>query len=249
MWKELSAGVLALTVAVRLAAAPSTAEELRRATQQLVDATAAGERAVWEHWTDPALTYVSEDNEVKGREQLIADLTPLPPGYSGWITVEEFRCRDFGAFAVTTYVLDEHESVEGHALRTRYRGSDTWRRTGTGWRAVAMQVYAIPQDPPGDGGSRPALADYQGVYSLSERTSQVVRVAGDHLLGERPGRAAQPLVRESGDVFFTPGHPRTRRIFVRGADGAVQGFADRREGSDLTWQKVSGTLPAPSPAR
>jgi hypothetical protein len=247
MWKWLSAGVLALTVAARLAAAPTTAEELRRATQQLVDATAPGERAVWEHWTDPALTYVSEDNEVKGREQLLAELTPLPPGYAGWITVEEFRCREFGAFAVTTYVLDEHESVEGHAVGTRYRGSDTWRRTRSGWRVVAMQVFAIPQDPPADAAAGAALADYQGVYRLSEHTRQVVRVAGDHLLAERPGRASQPLLRESGDVFFTPGRPRTRRIFVRAADGAVQGFADRREGSDLTWQKVSATVPAPSP--
>jgi len=248
MWKWLSAGVLALTVAVRLAAAPDTAEELRHATQQLMDATAPAERAVWEHWTDPALTYVSEDNEVKDRAQLLAELTPLPPGYSGWITVEEFRCRDFGAFAVTTYILDEHESVEGHALRTRYRGSDSWRRTGAGWRVVAMQVYAIPQDPPVEAAAHPPLTDYQGLYSLSGHTSQVVRVAGDQLLAERPGRAPQPLLRESGDVFFTPGRPRTRRIFVRGADGAVQGFADRREGSDLTWQKLSPTVPAPSPA-
>jgi len=244
MWKVLSAAIL-LTVAVRLAAGASTSDELQRATQQLMDAAAPGERAVWEHWTDPTLTYVSEDNEVKDRGHLLAELTPLPPGYSGWITVAEFRCRDFGAFAVTTYVLDEHESVEGQALRTRYRGSDTWRRTGTGWRVVAMQVYAIPQDPPADSAAHAALADYQGVYSLSEHTRQVVRVAGDHLLAERAGRAPQPLLRESGDVFFTPGRPRTRRIFRRGGDGAVLGFADRREGSDLSWEKVSAEVPAP----
>src|SRR5262249_3992571 len=152
---------------------------------------------------------------VKDRARLLAELTPLPPGYSGWITVEEFRCRDFGAFAVTTYVLDEHESVEGHAVGTRYRASDTWRRTDAGWRVVAMQGTALPQDPPAAPAAGTALADYQGVYSLSEHTSQVLRVAGDQLLAERPGRAPQPLLRESGDVFFTPGRPRTRRIFVR----------------------------------
>jgi hypothetical protein len=248
MGKCLTALVLALTAAAGAAAADGTTRALEHATQELMDATAPGERAVWEHWTDPALTYVSEDNEVKDRAGLLADLQPLPAGSFGWITVEEFRCRDFGDFAITTYVLDEHETVEDQALHARYRGSDTWRRTRAGWRVVAMQVYAIPQDPPADASDRGALADFQGVYSLSERTRQVVRAADGRLLAERAGRAPQPLVRESGDVFFTPGRPRTRRIFQRGRDGTVQGFAERREGSDLTWRKVSAEVPAPSAA-
>jgi hypothetical protein len=248
MGKCLTALALALTAAARVAAADGTARVLERATQELMDATAPGERAVWEHWTDPALTYVTEDNEVKDRAGLLADLKPLPAGSFGWIMVEQFRCRDFGEFAITTYVLDEHETVEEQPLHARYRASDTWRRTRTGWRVVAMQVYAIPQDPPADTGDPRALADFQGVYSLSERTVQVVRVAGGQLLAERAGRAPQPLVRESGDVFFTPGRPRTRRIFQRGRDGAVQGFAERREGSDLTWRRVSAEVSAPAAA-
>jgi hypothetical protein len=53
------------------------------------------------------------------------------------------------------------------------------------------------------------------------------------------------LVPESGDVFFTPGHPRTRRIFLRAADGHVAGFADRREGTDLKWQRAAADGTAP----
>jgi hypothetical protein len=248
MKKCLIALGLALTMAAQVAAALDTADVLERATQELMDATAPGERAVWEHWTDAALTYVSEDNEVKDRAGLLADLQPLPVGSSGWITVEEFRCHDFGGFAITTYVLDEHETVEEQALHARYRASDTWRRTRAGWRVVAMQVYAIPQDPPADVSGRGALAEFAGVYSLSERTRQVLRVLAGRLLAERAGRAPQTLVRESGDVFFTPGRPRTRRVFQRGSDGAVQGFAERREGSDLTWRKLSAEVPAPSAA-
>jgi hypothetical protein len=223
----------------------STTETLQRATQALVDALAPGQSAVWEHYADPSLIYVTEDNEVMDRTRLLAEMKPLPPGSSGWITVEEFRCSDFGSFAVTTYVMDEHEAIEGHELHARYRGSDTWRAAPGGWRLVATQVYAIPLDP-ARGAPASALAEYEGVYSLSPITRQTIRQDGDHLVADRPGRGSQVLLPETGDVFFTPGRPRTRRIFSRAADGHVVGFADRREGADLVWRRVvQGDTAAP----
>jgi len=222
----------------------TTSATLQRATQALVDALAPGERAVWAHYADASLTYVTEDNEVKSRAQLLDDMKPLPAGSSGWIVVEEFRCTDFGSFAVTTYLMDEHETIEGHELHARYRGSDTWRTTPAGWRLVAAQVYAIPQDPP-RGAAAAVLTDYEGLYSLSPVTRQAIRREGDHLVAERPGRAPQRLLPESGDVFFTPGRPRTRRIFLRAADGHVSGFADRREGIDLVWTRLAAEGSAP----
>ena len=216
----------------------STRATLQRATQALVDAFAPGERSVWEHYTDPAVIYVTEDNEVKNRMQLLDWLKPLLAGSSGWIVVQEFRCTDFGGFAVTTYLMDEHETIEGHELHARYRGSDTWRATADGWRLVAAQVYAIPQDPP-RGEAASALVDYAGTYRLSAITRQSIRQDGDHLVAERPGRAPQLLLPESGDVFFSPDHPRTRRIFLRAPDGRVVGFADRREGTDLVWTRAA----------
>lgn len=216
-----------------------TTAVLLRATQALADALAPGERAVWERYTDPAFTYVTEDNEVKSRTQVLADMKPLPPGYSGWIVVEEFRCTDFGGFAVTTYIMNEHETVEGHELHARYRESDTWRATDGGWRLVAAQVYAIPLDPPRADPASVQLQQYEGLYALSAATRETIRRDGDHLVAERAGRAPQLLLPESGDVFFTPGRPRTRRIFLRAPDGHVSGFADRREGTDLVWTRVA----------
>ena len=220
--------------------AATCAADLQRATQALVDAVAPGERTVWEHYTDPSFTYVTENNEVKTRAAALEDVKPLPPGSSGWIVVEDFRCQDFGAFAVSTYVLDEHESVEGQQLHARYRQSDTWRATAAGWRLTAAQVYAIPLDPPRALLTDALLAEYEGEYRLSEATRLVIRRDGDHLIAERAGRAPQLLMPENVDVFFTPGRPRVRRIFQHAADGRVSGFADRREGSDLNWTRVVG---------
>ena len=222
----------------------AVATTLEKATQALADAVAPGQRAVWEQYTDPDFVYVTEDNEVKTRDTMLAELQPLPPGYTGSLKVEEFRCSSFGAFAVTTYILDEHETIEGHALHARYRSSDTWRATDAGWRLVATQVYAVQQDPERTTLPADRLAEYTGWYALSASTRQQITVDGDHLLAQRAGRAPQLLLPESGDVFFTPGRPRTRRIFTRGADGRVNGFADRREGTDLAWTRVETPAPA-----
>ena len=237
--RSLALSVGALLTAGCLQAGEPPAITLRQATQALMDATAPGERRVWEHFTGARFMYVTEDNEVKTRAEVLEDLQPLPPGSAGWINVESFECRDFGTFAVTTYIVDEHEVIEGQTLHARYRSSDTWQHTRAGWRLAAVQVFAIQQDPPRGMESPAALADYEGQYGLSPATRLRIRRDGDHLVAERDGRSPQLLLPESGDVFFTPGRPRTRRVFTRAADGQVSGFADRREGTDLVWTRIA----------
>jgi Domain of unknown function (DUF4440) len=239
-WKAAGlSAALACLVSPPLPAATALAVSLKQATQALMDATAPGERAVWAHYTDERFVYVTEDNEVKGRAEVLEDLKPLPAGYAGWINVEAFECHDFGSFAVTTYIIDEHEIIEGQTLHARYRSSDTWHPTPAGWRLASSQVFAIQQDPPRSSESGAQLAQFEGLYALGSSARQNIRSAGDHLLAERSGGAAQLLLPESGDVFFTPGRPRTRRVFTRDPQGKVTGFADRREGADLLWTRIA----------
>ena len=234
----LLAAVLLAAAAGPLRALEPTTATLRRATQALMSAIAPGERAVWRRYADVQLTLVTPDNEVKSRAQVLADLQPVTAGASVWIVVEDFRCTDFGGFAVTTYLRSEHQSVEGQELHARYRGSDTWRRTASGWRLVAAQLSAVPQDPPRAPASAARLTEYEGFYRLGALTTASIRRDGDHLLALHAGREPQLLVRESGDVFFTPGDPRSRHIFTRTAAGRVIGFTDRREGGDLIWTRI-----------
>ena len=184
-------------------------------------------------------TYVTEDNEVKTKEQLLAELKPLPAGYSGKIKITEFQLREFGAIAVATHVQAETEIIEGHTLHAKYRTTDTWRKSGAGWRiiAIASQVMAVPKDPPGIAIAPAALARYAGIYAISVATTMRIRAQEGQLIAERPGRPPQIWLAEASDVFFTPGHPRSRHIFVRGTDGLVHAIADRREGEDLLWTR------------
>jgi len=237
MTRLLLAAVLGLVAAASHADAGATDSTLKQLTQEMADALAPGDRTVWERYTDPALIYATEDNLVKTRKQFLADLEPLPAGYSGKINIVEFQSQDFGAFAVTTYIQDEYETVEGHELHAHYRTTDTWRRTPAGWRLAGSETFSVPIDPPAGVSSADALAGFEGRYRLSAKTVQTIRRDGDHLVVERAGRAPQILLVESGDVFFTPGRPRTMRVFQRNSAGAVIGFADRREGVDLSWAK------------
>jgi hypothetical protein len=237
MTRLLFGAVLALVSAAAHADGAATEATLKKMTQQMADALAPGDRAVWDRYTDASMLYVTEDNLVKARKQFLADLKPLPAGYSGQIAIVEFQSQDYGGFAVTTYIQDEHENVEGHELHAHYRTTDTWRRTPAGWRLAASETFSVPIDPPAGAASADALASFEGRYRLSAKTVETIRRDGDHLVVEREGRAPQILVVESGDVFFTPGRPRTVRVFQRNGAGIVSGFADRREGVDLSWAK------------
>src|SRR5262249_7585156 len=87
---------------------------LQAATQALMDAVAKGDAAVWDRTLAADMVYTAEDGAVKDKAALLAELQPLPPGITGTIEVIEFRARDYGDFAVATWVADEHEVYFGH---------------------------------------------------------------------------------------------------------------------------------------
>ena len=76
------------------------------------------------------------------------------------------------------------------------------------------------------------------VVSLVVAPHASVRCGDGDLAVERTGRPVVIYRPETADVFFSPGQPRTRRIFQRDSSGAVTGFVDRREGHDIVWRKV-----------
>jgi hypothetical protein len=46
------------------------------------------------------------------------------------------------------------------------------------------------------------------------------------------------LKAEAPDVLFVPGQTRYRKVFLRGSDGRVTGFAERREAWDIVWKRL-----------
>jgi hypothetical protein len=229
---------LSLSMQTPAPAAEDVAGVLRRQTQELVDAIATGKAAVWERYLDDQAVYTAEDGAVSTKAQMVEQTRPLPKGVSGTIQVIDFKAAVHGPVAVATYVSDEHENYHGHPLHCQYRSTDTWQQTPAGWRLIAGQVLALSTDPPAIQLSSRQLDEYVGRYALTPEITYEIRRQGSGLEGQQNGRKAEPLRAEAPDVLFVPGKTRYRRIFQRGSDGHVTGFAERREAWDLDWKRL-----------
>jgi hypothetical protein len=211
--------------------------ELRRITQEMMDAIAPGKAEVWERYLHERLIHVDENGVVRGKSELVRELEPLPPGLVGRIEVDVFKAEIHGDVAVVARELQEYLDYHGQPLRTRFRNIDTWLRTPQGWRLIAEQTAAVLKDPPAVALTREQLCAYEGTYSLTVDIVATVRCVDGGLLVERTGRPAAKYLPEAADLFFTPGQPRSRRVFLRDQKGAIVGFADRREGEDIRWTR------------
>lgn len=220
------------------AAEEDVAALLQRQTQELIDAITTGTPAVWERYLDPQAIYTAEDGTVYSKAQMVEQTKPLPAGVSGNIKVADFKAVVHGPVAVTSYINDEDETYHGHKLHCQYRTTDTWLKTPTGWRLIAGQVLALRTDPPAVELPAKQRQEYCGRYALTPEITYEIRCTARGLEGQQSGRAAEPLRAEAPDVLFVPGKPRYRKIFQRGPDGHITGFAERREAWDIDWKRL-----------
>src|SRR3979411_724292 len=124
-----------------------TQEELLRHSQELFDSLVTGDKEPWQkYYADDAIYF-----DAKGRNldkaALVADIAPLPPGYSGQIKIGKAASRIKGDTAVVSYDLDETETIFGQNLSARYHETDTWLRRNGVWQIVAAQAFRYYEDP------------------------------------------------------------------------------------------------------
>jgi hypothetical protein len=239
------AAALAITVAGACsgaqrppAAKAGDAAELRRITQEMMDAVAPGDAAVWRKYLHERVLYVDENGAVHPKADILRELTPLPPGLVGRIAVDVFEAEVHGDVAAVAYEVQETLDYHGQPLRTRFRTAASWLRTPDGWRLILSHTSAVLKDPPAAELSREQLCAYAGRYALTDAIVTTVRCIDGALVAERPDRPAVTWLPEVADVFFVKGQPRTRRIFLRDRSGNPVGFVDRREGEDIRWRRI-----------
>jgi hypothetical protein len=222
------------------------AAELRQNTKELLDAIAPGDVAVWDRLLDEKVIQIDENDVVRSKAAILADLKPLGPGLTGNLEIDDFRVVVRSDVAVVSHEDKEYLDYHGQVVRSRFRMTDTWIRTSGGWRLLASQVLAAQQDPPAMRLDPDVLCAYAGRYALTPQLTATIECHDDALLFDRQGRPTRRFLAELRDVFFEPGQPRTRRIFQRDEAGHLTGFVDRREGRDIVWKR---TDPAPAPER
>jgi len=211
--------------------------ELVRRTRHLYDSLPSGDRRPWQaYYADDAMVY-DEKGRSMDKKALVADVEPMPGGYTGAITIEQPHAIFSPGVALLAYVCNETETVFGQVLHARYHAVDTWLyRNGT-WQIAASQTMRYYEDP-AIGISDPAhLDDFIGVYELSLGNRRTVSWDGYDLFVQRGASQRTKLLPESGDLFFRAG-VEGRILFHRDATGKVDALYDRRNNEDVIWKKL-----------
>jgi hypothetical protein len=230
--------LLASTIAFAAGkAAPITEQELVRRTQKLYDAVAAGDQAPWKHFFAGDCIFSDEKGRTMDKNKLVADITPLPTGYSGVIKLEHVQSRIYDDVAVLSYDANEAETIYGQKLSARYHITDTWLRRDGNWQIVASQAHRYYEDPGLGKADSKKFADFIGTYELAPGQTRTVLSEGNSLFVERNGKKDQ-LLPETFDLFFRKGIE-GRILFRYDKDGKVDALIDRRNNEDVVWRRKS----------
>jgi hypothetical protein len=122
---------------VHAAGVQITQDELVRRTQELCDAVVPGNQAPWKKYFADDCIFSDEKGRTMDKAKLVADITPMPPGYSGAIKVANVQSRILGDTAVLSYDLNETETIFGQNLTAHYHTTDTWLRRNGEWQIIA----------------------------------------------------------------------------------------------------------------
>ena len=183
--------------------------------------------------------YHDEKGRSLDKAKLVADLTPLPKGYSGSIEVRNPESRMTEETAILTYDLDETETIFGQELHARYHETDTWLRRQGQWQIVAAQAFRYYEDPVPGKANPDKFRACTGTYEVSKESERktMVTAEGNNLFMERTGGKKVQLFPESGDIFFRKG-VEGRILFRFNSDGKVEALIDRRNNEDVVWKKI-----------
>jgi hypothetical protein len=214
-----------------------TQEELVRRTQELFDGTSSGDQTPWKKYIADDCMYFDEKGRSMDKAALVADVTPLPTGYSGSIRIVSAKSHIDRRVAILSYDMDEKETIFGQELSARYHATDTWMRRNGQWQIVAGQVLRYYEDPAAGKVAAGKLADYVGTYELAPGHRATVSTDGQQLFRQRGERPKETLIPEAGDIFFRAG-VEGRLVFRRGDSGKVEALIDRRNNEDVVWKKV-----------
>src|SRR5215467_2614622 len=82
-----------------------TQEELVRRAQELFDAVVPGNKEPWQKYFADDCIFADEKGRNLNKAQLVADITPLPKGYSGTIKIVKPKSVFHGDTAILSYDL------------------------------------------------------------------------------------------------------------------------------------------------
>src|SRR6266851_9653612 len=191
--------VLVIIFATTLAHAadvPITLDELVRRTQELYDAIVPGNQAPWKKYFADDCIFADEKDRLFDKTKLIADIAPMPAGYSGAIKIANVQSRIIGDTAILSYDANETETIFGQNLSARYHITDTWLRRNGEWQIIASQAHRYYEDPAIGKADEKKFPDYIGKYELAPGQTRTVTAENGASRDERQGRKSREVAVE-----------------------------------------------------
>src|SRR5438876_9337042 len=104
---KLALVIIFTTTLAYAADGPITQDELVRRTQELYDAVVPGNQVPWKKYFADDCIFSDEKGRTLDKTKLVADITPLPGGYSGTIKIVKAESRIISNMAILSYDADE----------------------------------------------------------------------------------------------------------------------------------------------
>ena len=210
---------------------PIAEQEIVRRSQELFDAVAVGDKTPWQKYVADDVLYFDEKGRNMDKTALVADVEPLPKGYTGVIKIANSKIHYIGDAAIHSFDEIETETIYGQEMHARYHETDTWMVRNGEWKIVAGQVLRYYEDPAAGTADATKMKQYAGTYELAPGVRGAVTLDGGKLYWAREGGQKTELIPEACDIFFRKG-VEGRMVFRTGE------LISRRNNEDVVWKKV-----------
>jgi hypothetical protein len=217
------------------ALAQDTCGFLHRQTQAFSDAGQRGNGATMEKMLDPNVIFFNETGDKATRADM-AGAVPPPAGTPiRSITTTDWDCRVYGDAAVTSFidVLDQ-----GSRGEMQFRSVETWKKQARSWRMIGSETLTLPQDPDPVVLDGKTLEQYVGNYESGANMQFTFARRGDELVASLNGNAGTVQKAQARDVFFSPAHGATPKVFLRDDEGKITGFIYLRGKNSIVFKRA-----------
>jgi ketosteroid isomerase-like protein len=223
-----------------LLAVPASAQDscavLQQRTQAFSDAGQRGDGAAMAKMLDPGVIFFNETGERASRADMAAATPPAAGASIRTITTTDWDCKLYGDVAVTSFIDVVEQGNPGEA---KFRSVETWRKEGAAWKMIGSETLTLLQDPDPVVLDGKALDEYAGNYEAGPSMEFTFRRKGGELVASLNGNVETAQKAQARDIFFTPGHGSTPKVFQRGDDGKITGFIYLRGKNSIVFKRTA----------
>lgn len=234
--RTLLSVLLLSTVLAAPAFAGDVCKTLENQTQAFSDAGQRGDGAAMANALDAGVIFFNETGERATRAD-IASSTPPPAGTPiRTITTTDWYCKLHGDTAVTSFI---DVLQMGKPDEMKFRSVESWKKEKAGWKMIGSETLTLQQDPDTIALDGKTLDEYAGSYEAPSGMTFVFTHKGNDLTASVNGGAETAQKAQARDIFFTPGHGNTPKVFQRNAAGKITGFVYLRGKNSIVFTRAA----------